>query len=65
MCVSGGTPLTQKSWAAKYARVMPCPESLKCWSSLLRLLLWVGLTDAQIAAVVELIQRAVAEPAVV
>jgi len=56
-------PLHVSPGAAKYARSMPCPESLSCWSGLLRLPLWVGLTDAQIATVVELVQQAVAEPA--
>lgn len=55
-------PLHVSPGAAKLARSTACPESLKCWSGLLRLPLWVGITDDQIATVVDLIKQAVAGP---
>ena len=49
--------------AAKYGVSHDCSEAASCAASLLRLPIWVGLTDAQLAAVVAIVYDALAPPA--
>lgn len=44
--------------AAKFGKSMECPEAAACASSLLRLPVWVGMTEPQLATVIAVVRDA-------